>query len=482
MSIAKLAMIVALAPLFGSAVQAQPIEAPPGFPTEAPAAPPLAPSELPTPFSQKLDNGMEVVVVTSDEIPWVSVSWYLLAGAKFDEAGKAGTASETASMLHQGTEDHDDETLAEMLDSHAINLNGSAGHETSVVSAGCLVDHIELAVNTMAEVIRRPIFPEREFRRQISQDLNGLHMAESDGKYWAGREFDKRIYGRHYRANPTEGTTDSLPNITRDDLAAFHKQHYLPNNSILVFSGDIKPEQAMELASKFFGDWSKCEVAVLDVPPPPKLRETRIYLVDRPGSTQSHIRVGQAGYKRTDADYFVGEVFNQVFGGGFNSRLNSTVRIEEGLSYGAGGSFHAGKELGHMMASTFTKNETTADTVKAVLDVIQSMQTDPPTKEELSDSKSYLTGKFALSLETPRQVASKVFNLKFYGLPNNYYETYFKKINSYSSAEVSKFARKRIDAAHLAIIVVGDAAQVKASLEEIAPVTVVKPDHAIPVE
>ncbi len=146
------------------------------------------------------------------------------------------------------------------------------------------------------------------------------------------------------------------------------------------------------------------------------------------------------------------------------------------VTYGAGGGFTAGKERGCLSALTFTKNESTADTVKTVLEVIESMQTEPPTAEELSDAQSYLTGQFGLSLETPKQVAGKVFELKFYGLPDDYYETYLQRVNSLTAEDIVSFARANSDLQRLAIVVVGDASQVEASLAEVAPVTVVKPD------
>ncbi|MFQ5491520.1 MAG: M16 family metallopeptidase, partial [Phycisphaerae bacterium] len=228
---------------------------PAGFPETPPVAPPLEPTSLPPAFSQKLGNGMEVVCVTSDEIPWVSVSWYLLAGAKFDPPGKAGLASATADLLRQGTTEHDTDALAELLDFHAIDLGGSAGHETTAVYCGSLDRHVDLAVKTLAEVVRTPTFPKREFHRHMAQQMDGLRVAEADGSYWAGREIDRRVYGRHYLSQPAGGTSQSLPTITRDDVIAFHKTHYMPNNALLVFSGAIQSSQAMELANKHFGDW-----------------------------------------------------------------------------------------------------------------------------------------------------------------------------------------------------------------------------------
>lgn len=466
---------IIVAALSGLAL-AGPQTPPPDFPETPPMAPPLEPPSLPSAFSQKLANGMEVVVVTSDEIPWVSASWYLLGGAKYDPPGIDGVAATTAELLRQGTEKHTGDELAELLDYHAIKLSGSAGYNTTSVYVGSLDKDVDLAVRCLAEVVRTPVFPPKEVKRHIAQTVNNLKVAERHGKYWADREFRKRIYGKHFLARKSDGTSQTLPKIQRTDLVEFHRKHYLPNSSILIFSGAIDSTKAVALAEKYFGDWDPGQMPGCDVAPIPEPSATHIYLVDRPDATESQIRIGQLGYRRTDPQYVPGQVFNQVFGGAFNSRLNATVRIKEGLTYGAHGGFSAGKEPGRLLAATSTKNETTAEAVKAVMSVIQSMPTEPPTTEELSDAQSYITGRFGLSLETPQQVAGKVFSLKYYDLPRDYYETYLKQINTLTAQDIISFAKKAVDLGRLTVVVVGKADEIKETLSEIAPVTVVKPE------
>ncbi len=480
MKSARLILIVFCASI--AVTSAGPISPPEDFPTSPPEAPPLEPSSLPPAASHRLDNGMEVVVISSDEIPWVSVTWYLMAGAKYDPPQKSGLAFTTAALLRQGTTTHTADELAELLDFHAIKLGGKAGHETTVVHAGSLAKEVDLAVKCLAEVVRSPVFPERDFRRHISQAVNETKISEAQAEYWAEREFRERVYAEHYLGRLYYGNSETLPRIQREDLVEFHQTHYMPNESKLIFSGSITAEQAVGLARKYFGQWQPGTMPAFPVAPIPPRRDTHIYLVDRPGSTQSQIRVGQLGFRRSDPEYIPAQVFNQVFGGSFNSRLNSAVRVKEGLTYGASGGYTAGKEPGRLMAATFTKNESTAEALEVLLGVAESMTTEAPSKEELSDSQSYITGKFGLSLETPQQVASKVFDLKFHGLADNYYETYLKQINQLTASDVISFAQTAVDLGKLTIVIVGDATEVKGQLAEIAPVTVVKRHGAEPVD
>jgi zinc protease len=455
---------------------------PESFPKEPPIGPLPEIASLPKSHGTKLDNGMEVIVISNSEIPWVSVSWYLLDGAKSDPASKSGLASVTADMLRKGTQTHSDDEIAETLDWNAVSLSADAGHETTTVSAEGPSKTVDVAVRVLAEIVRTPIFPKKEFGQHLRRTVSGLAIAEKDGGYLADREFSQRIYGAHYLARLPSGTTRTLPAVHRDDCVEFHRARYMPNRSLLIFSGDIDEGRALELAKNQFGDWksgtppSEPEGAI------PPTSETHVYLVDRPDSTQSQIRMGHVGFARYDPRYVLSQVFNQYFGGGFSSRLNRAVRVKEGLTYGAGGGFSAGKQPGTFRLSTFTKNETTGEAVRVLLGEVQSALNVPPTTEELDDARSYMIGRFALSLETPQAVAGKVFDLKFYGLPDDYYESFYKQARSTGSDDVFGFAKSAIMPDKLTIVVVGNAEQVKAPLSEIAPVTVVHPDEEKPAD
>ncbi|MCP4251462.1 MAG: insulinase family protein [bacterium] len=463
-------------------LQADKVKPPADFPDSPPESPLLKPATLPPSVNKNLENGLAVMVVTSQEIPWVSVTFYSTAGAKYDPPDKSGLAATASELLRQGTAKHSSDELAEELDFYAIKLGGSAGHELAYTRIGSLAKDVDRALGFLAEVVRTPTFPDREVKRHLAQTISGLKVAEADGGYWVGREFSKRVYGDHYLARQSNGTSETLPELNRDDLDAFHKAHYLPNGSTLIFSGAIEPDQAFTLAQKHFGDWAPGKMPEYEVAQIPAPEPTHIFLVDRPNSTQSNIRVGHVGFKRDDPRYPAAQVFNQVFGGSFNSRLNSKVRVEEGLTYGARGSFSFGKEPGTLSAGTFTKNVTTTETVTAVLSVMESMRTEEPNAEELGDAQSSITGRFGLSLETPQQVAGKVFDLTFYGLPGDYYETYLGQINKLTASNIISFAREAVDMSKLTVIVVGNAEEIKEGLEEVAPVTVVKLESDKPVD
>jgi len=450
------------------------IPAPPDFPASPPEAPPLRPAELPPVTSEQLDNGMEVVVISNDEVPWVSATWFLPAGAKFDPPQQSGLAMTTAALLRQGTENYTADALAELLDFHAIKLGGSAGYEKTFVHAGSLARNVGQAVACLADVVRRPVFADRALGRHLEQQINEMKMLETAGCYRADCEFRRRLYGQHYLGRMPEGNSDTLPRIGRGDVVGFHKRHYMPNASVLVFSGAIDSRRALSLAKKHFGDWQPGRMPACPTAAIPPRSQTRIYLVNRPEATQSHIRIGQVGFRRSDPEYLPAQVFNEVLGGSFKGRLHAAIRMKEGLCSDAQGQWLTGRQPGHLRVATATGNETTAETLRTMLRVIRSMATRAPSPEELSDAKSFITGRFGLSLETPQAAAEKVFELKFHGLPHDYFKSYLQQVNSLSSSDVVDFARGTTNLDQLTIVVVGTADEFRDELARIAPVVAVE--------
>lgn len=441
------------------------------FPETPPQAPPLRPASMPAVFSEALDNGINVVVVQSDEVPYLSIRWWLLSGSRCDPAGKEGVASLTAGLLRQGTQSRTDQQIAQVLDFDAITLDGSATHDYTVVSAGCLTDRVETALQVMADVIRNASFPAGEFRRRVNEEISGLSVAERDAGYQADRAFARIVYGDHTMARPSSGTSRSLRSIRVEDVRDFHQMYYAPDNSTLMFSGAIEPARAMELAKRFFGDWERGTPTEIGPGTFPEHRGRRIYVVDRPDSEQSQIRVGHLGIQRTDEAFVVSEVFNQVFGGGFNSRLNKRIRVDEGLTYGARGGMTAGKERGVFSASTFTRTDRTADTVRLLLEEIEKIRDVPPTSEELEEARSFLIGRFGLSLETPDDVARKVWDRLFFGLPADYYASYLTAIEKVTADDVTAFAKAHVHPEDIVVLIVGDAKTIEESLKPLGEVT-----------
>jgi zinc protease len=257
--------------------------------------------------------------------------------------------------------------------------------------------------------------------------------------------------------------------FTREDLIAFRDQFYVPNEAIMAFAGDITEEEAFAAAEKYFGSWTKKAATppVINVPPQPS--GLRILVVDKPDAVQTQIRVGRLGIPRNHPDYLPLSVTNYIFGGGFNSRLNTAIRVNRGLSYGANAGFASALYAGNFVADTFTRTETTVEATKLVLDEIGRMASGEVTAEELNVARDYLAGVFVIGSETPGQIAGRVTNAAFYSLPDDYNQTYPAKVRATTAEQVRQMAARYFNAGDQDLVLAGNASAFREALRAAFP-------------
>jgi zinc protease len=449
---------------------------PADFPTTAPVEPLL--SEFPkVPRDEKtLANGLKVVVVPNTEVPLVTMTLGIKFGAFAEDPKHAGSAAMAAEMITQGTENYSSDDLSRELESHAISLGGSVSMDAGTVTASCLKDETDRAVRLLAEVVRRPTFPEKDFKRQKEQTLGALLVSTATPSYLADREFRARVFAGHPYARPAGGEPGDVRKLTPAELKAWWTKFVRPDDSVLYIAGDITAAQGFALAEKYLGDWKiDAPAPTVELPPVPQRSPTMIYLVNKPGLVQSQIRVGQIGMTRDDPDYQPARVLTQVFGGSFGSRLNETLRVKKGLTYGVGGGFSAQRFAGTFQISTFSKTDTTTDAVKGIMDEVQNLQSVPPTDEEMATSKGFLVGSFAGDRETPQATINDLWLIESCGLPEDYLQKSLASVSNASVEDVVRVALRQVDPTKLTVVVVGDAKRVKADLERLAPTLVIEP-------
>ncbi len=450
-------------------------EAPEGYPTAPPVAPPLETRIDLSGETRILENGLKLVVVENHEVPFISASLNFKVGSFAEDPAFPGTAAMAFSMVTRGTFVRDAEALAAELEKHAINLSAGAGHDSGNVNVSSLPEQFERSLRLLSEVVQVPAFDAGEFKTLRDQLLTGMAISEKTPSVQADRDFDKALWGDHPYGRPAEGTSANVQQLQLDLVADWWAEHARPENAVLYIAGDVSVDDAAAAADRFLGTWEGEGDAITTALPafkPPE--QTTIRLVDKPGAIQSEIRAGHQGITRRSHYYAPGVVLTQVFGGAFSSRLMEKIRVELGLTYGASGGLASQRFGGTFKVRTFTKTPTSAETVNAVIDEVRRMVDEPPTESELDDAVSYLAGSFAGSLETPQAVSGRLWTLELNDLPGDYWATYLQRIAATSRDDVAAAARDLLHPDQMVIVVVGDAAQIQESLEEIAPVTVIK--------
>jgi zinc protease len=431
----------------------------PGWPSERP---PRALDPRPLAFAQyelrTLANGLSVVVVRQTEQPVVSVRMLIRAGSAQDPPEKAGVATMVATLLDQGTATRSAADIADTIDFMGGGLGVGAGTDLSFANTILLQSSLDEGLQLLADVIRRPAFAADELERQREQVLSGLKVSYQDPDYVAGAVVERLIFGFHPYGKPGNGTPESVAALTRDDLVAFHKRWYHPNNTLLAIVGDVGVDAAVAAVEKAFGDWPRGAIPFVAPQEPPDPTR-RIVIVDRPGAVQTEIRVGQIAIRRDHQDYMPLNIAVKILGGEGGNRLQGVLRSDRGLTYGASAEMDAFQRSGAIVADTDTRTETTVEALKLTVDEFTRLQQDAVSERELGAAQAFLAGNFALTIETPDAIALKVLNALFYGLELKDLPAYPDQVYRVSTGDIQRVSRAYLRPSRLAIVLVGDSAK-----------------------
>src|SRR6185369_6195855 len=261
-----------------------------------------------------------------------------------------------------------------------------------------------------------------------------------------------------------------IKKITSADLAKFHAQNYVPNNATLFIAGDVTLKDILPRLEKVFGDWKPGTVTPVTIPAVPAQAETKIHLINRPGSVQTVFQIGSLGIERTDPDYVAMAVMNRILGVGPGSRLFLNIREDKGYTYSVGSSFSSGKYRGLFTAQSPVRTEVTEGTIREFMNEFKRIRDEKVSAAELQNAKNAIIGGFALQLENPNSLINLQITQRLYNLPANYWETYPQKVEAITAEDIQKVAQKYIDLNHLQIVAVGDAAKTREALAKFGSV------------
>jgi zinc protease len=432
--------------------------------------------EIKLPPIQKvgLANGLTVIVIEHHELPVVAFRLVLKSGSASDPQGKSGTADLTAGLLRKGTKTRSATRIAEEIDFVGGQLGAGSGLDATYATCQVLTKHFDVGLDLLSDIILNPTFKEDEIERLRKQTLSAIAEGKQDPSSVADEKFSQFLFGDHPYGRPSEGTEESVPTITREDIVDFHRTYYVPNNAILAVVGDVKSKDVLAKVKAKFGSWKSGDVPQPVVATPPPVQGYQILLVDKPDLTQTYICMGHLGIEKKSPDYFPIRVMNYILGGGgFASRLVDEVRSKRGLTYDVGCRFDANKLGGAYQITTFTRNDSTAAAIAAIIDQIKRIRTEGVTDKELEDTKSFYSGYFPLQFETPSQIATQILDVELYDLGEDYIQNFRQNINAVSKEDVLRVAQKYLDPDNLKLVVVSKADDVKASLEPLGSVQVV---------
>ena len=416
-----------------------------------------------------LANGLVLLLFEQHEVPLLSMKVAIRSGAAADPAGREGTAKITAALLRRGTREHGADELAETLDFLGAQLGGGAGHELSALEVELLAKDARQGMALLSEILLRPTFPEEEVSKRLARARDAVRRAKDQPARVIGRYFARFFYGPdHPYGRSAGGDEQSLARIRRDDLVEFHRGHYLPGNAILVMAGDLGTREMRSLAEKYLGPWKPGKLPKVEIPPTPAARPGRVLLVDKPDSPQTHFILAAAGVDRRHPDRTGLQVVNTLFGGRFTSWLNTRLRVEEGLTYGASSGFAMRRRAGHFLIRSSTATANTGRAIELAKAQLERLHREGPGPEELESVRRYIKGQFPPSLETADQIADILVALEYHGLGREEVDGFLRRVDAVDRSMARRLIRDHFPRPEdLVYVLIGKAAQIREKAEEL---------------
>jgi len=410
---------------------------------------------LPAVRRSRLANGLEVNAVAYNTLPVLHIRLMVRAGSSHDPANLPGLASLTGDMLKEGCRGRTSAQIAEAIAFVGGSISVSTTQDGTTFSISVLKDHAETAFTLLADILTTPTFPASELEKLRRRELDRLERSVNDPGWLSRRAYYQALYPATHPYARIDTSPEVLRRITRNDVVTLHRNRYVAGAMQLTVVGDVTQAQLDPLLGHTLGRIRRGVAPGINFPVAPPATGRQVILIDRPGSAQSVIRVGNLALRRNDESWTPFAVANQLLGGGVSSRLFMDLRELRSLTYGAYARVSENVGMGSWFAGGQVRNAVTADALQAFLQHLECLSTETAPEAELAQTRSYIVDSFPLTIETPGNVADLVSGMRFFDLPDDYFDTYRTRVGQVTPAAALEAARQFIRPAASVVVVVG---------------------------
>ena len=435
-----------------------------------PAIGQLPTAKLPVTERGKLSNGLQLVVARREGVPVVNFDLLVDAGYAADGIAP-GTASLAMNMLDEGTAKRNALELSDELDRLGATLSTGASLDTCRVSLSALKDKLEPSLALMADVVLNPGFPAADVDRLKKQQLAGIQREKVTPNLVGLRVMPALLYGAgHPYASPFTGSGNeaSVSTLTRDQLAAFHRTWFKPNNATLIVVGATSLAEIQPKLEALFAGWKPGEVPKKVLATVPAKAKSEVYIIDRPGSQQSLILAGLLAPPKNNPDEIALGLMQEALGGSFTSRINMNLREDKHWSYGAQMALPDAKGQRPYFVMAPVQSDKTKESVAEVAKELQAIVSDKPvTAAELEKAQGNETLTLPGRWETNRAVAASLAQITQFGLPVDYFDTFPTRVRAQQLPGVQAIAKRIVTPDRVVYVVVGDREKIEAGVRSL---------------
>lgn len=402
------------------------------------------------------------ILVENRGLPFVNLYCNFKFGPAFDPPGRAGLTSLVNRMLARGTATRGRAELEEAVEILGTELVTSTQRDAVSVGASVLTRNLPAFTELLTEVLLQSRFDADELEKVKREVCAELVSDRDDDGTLAALFFRRLTFAGHPFGHGGQGTVSGVSAITRDDVLAHAARMYTRDSLLVGASGDIDragldallaPLEALPPGEPV---WAFPEV--------PRPSGRRVSIIDKPERTQAQILVGHPAFCAADPDALAVELGVTAFGGTFTSRLMEEVRVKRGWSYGAHARLACERAAGYFIMSAAPAISYAPETAGLLLSEYERFVSEGLSDAEIEFARGYLLNAFPFRVETAGLLAAQLVQSRLLGRPDDHVHTYRQRLAALTPEAVRDAVRRRLDPAHLRLIVVATADDVRDKL------------------
>lgn len=389
-----------------------------------------------------LSNGLRVIAEKIPHFRSVSVGLWIGTGSMLETRGENGLSHFIEHMLFKGTQQRSAMQIAEEMDAIGGQVNAFTSKECTCYYAKVIDEHFEKALDLLSDMLLHASFNPQDLEKERSVILEEIAMTEDTPEDLVYELLSEAYFGDHALARPILGPAEVIRSVTREQILAFHRRHYRPDNTVLAVAGGYELDQLRELAGRYLGAWAAPAHAQKAEPFAGCAQQVRI---KRKDIEQVHVCLGYEGIATGADEAYPMAVFNNIFGGGMSSRLFQKIREEMGAAYSVYSYPTSYPDCGVYAIYAGTSIQQAQQVVDEIRRQVDRFLADGFTDREFTQARDQLKGGYILGLESTSSRMSALGRSKLLLGYANEIDEVIRRIERVTPQDVMSVARRILE-------------------------------------
>lgn len=398
-----------------------------------------------------LENGLSVIS-TPNEGKSTSVLILVGTGSMNENEENNGISHFLEHMCFKGTEKKTGKEIMRFLDSLGAETNAFTSFEYTGYYVKSIHKHWKKTLAVVADIFNNSIFPESEIETEKGVVCGEIAMYQDQPTSVVSDVFRELAYPNQMAGKTILGPAKNIRAMRREDFLEYKKEHYVPSNTTVVVSGDIKHKNVLDEVKKYF---SHLENKKLKKRVKAKSEKGSRIIVKNRETEQSHVRIGYHAVANNHKDIYTAKLLSVILGGGMSSRLFERIREDLGMGYYVGARMNAHQDVGFFEILAGVDSDRIEEYLREIKYQIKKIRDEEIPQKEINRARDYLLGNAEMGLEASDDIAYFLAKQDIFGDIQTF-SAIKKQYKNISASDLKRFARKIFKDENLFVAILGN--------------------------